>query len=57
MTNFLTTLGAESDLVTEIVQDPYNLDFLALEPGLAEGHFRGRPPHGPSFLLGAGSVV
>jgi len=38
VTNFPTTLGPESDLVTEIVQDPYNLDFLALEPGFSERH-------------------
>jgi predicted nuclease of restriction endonuclease-like (RecB) superfamily len=38
VTNFSATLGPESDLVTEIVQDPYNLDFLALEPGFTERH-------------------
>ena len=38
VTNFPATLGADSDLVNEIVQDPYNLDFLALEPGFSERH-------------------
>jgi len=38
VTNFPATLGRESDLITEIVQDPYNLDFLALEPGFSERH-------------------
>ena len=38
VTNFPTTLGLDSDLVDEIVQDPYNLDFLALEPGFTERH-------------------
>ena len=36
VTNFPATLGPDSDLVNEIVQDPYNLDFLALEPGFTE---------------------
>lgn len=36
VTNFPTTLGADSDLVSEIVHDPYNLDFLALDPGFSE---------------------
>ncbi len=32
--NFRATLaGRESDLAREIVQDPYDLDFLALDPG------------------------
>lgn len=35
--NFPATLAsAESDLAREIVQDPYNLDFLALDPGYTE---------------------
>jgi len=35
--NFPTTLAAaESDLAREIVQDPYDLDFLALDPGYTE---------------------
>lgn len=38
VTNFPATLGLESDLVAEIVQDPYNLDFLALESGFSERH-------------------
>jgi len=38
VTNFPATLGPESDLVAEIVRDPYNLDFLALEPGFSERH-------------------
>ena len=38
VTNFPTTLGLDSYLVGEIVQDPYNLDFLALEPGFTERH-------------------
>ncbi len=38
VTNFPTTLGSESDLVTEILRDPYDLDFLALEPGFNERH-------------------
>ena len=38
VTNFPATLGSDSDLVTEMVQDPYNLDFLQLEPGFTERH-------------------
>jgi len=38
VTNFPATLGPESDLVAEIVRDPYNLDFLSLEPGFSERH-------------------
>jgi len=38
VTNFPATLGPESDLVAEIVRDPYNLDFLALESGFSERH-------------------
>jgi predicted nuclease of restriction endonuclease-like (RecB) superfamily len=38
VTNFPTTLGVDSDLVTEILRDPYDLDFLALEPGFNERH-------------------
>jgi len=38
VTNFPTTLGPDSDLVAQIVQDPYNLDFLALDPGFSERH-------------------
>jgi len=35
--NFPTTLGGlESDLAREIVHDPYDLDFLALDPGYTE---------------------
>lgn len=35
--NFPTTLGnLESDLAREIVHDPYDLDFLALDPGYTE---------------------
>ncbi len=35
--NFPATLAAaESDLAREIVQDPYDLDFLALDPGYTE---------------------
>ena len=35
--NFPATLaGGESDLAREIVQDPYDLDFLALDPGYTE---------------------
>lgn len=36
VTNFPETLGADSDLVSEIVHDPYNLDFLALDAGFGE---------------------
>lgn len=36
VTNFPTTLGLESDLVTEIVRDPYNLEFLSLDTGFSE---------------------
>ncbi len=57
VTNFPTTRGPESDLIAEIGQDPHNLDLLTLQSGRVEGHFRGRLPHWPSFLLGAGSVV
>jgi predicted nuclease of restriction endonuclease-like (RecB) superfamily len=38
VTNFPATLGPESDLVGEILRDPYNLDFLELEPGFSERH-------------------
>lgn len=35
--NFPTTLAAgESDLVAEVIADPYDLDFLALDPGYTE---------------------
>ena len=35
--NFPTTLPAgESDLVAEVIADPYDLDFLALDPGYTE---------------------
>jgi len=35
--NFPATLApVESDLAREIVQDPYDLDFLALDPGYTE---------------------
>lgn len=37
--NFPTTVpSSDSDQVRELAQDPYNLDFLALEPGHTERH-------------------
>lgn len=36
VTNFAATLPGDSDLLQEIVQDPYNLDFLTLDPGFSE---------------------
>jgi len=39
--NFPATLApGESDLAREIVHDPYDLDFLALDPGTPSGSWK-----------------